>query len=144
MDPAEYISFAGRVAGIGAAGARSAVSRAYYGAFHLAIAVLETFQCAPAQNAGSHQLVSEFLGCSDHPDARKAVRMLRDLHRDRIRADYRLHDSRFESFEFARTAVESAEDARRHLELFREACHEESVLDQLKQAIAELRTRRGL
>ena len=144
MDPAEYISFAGRVAGLGAAGARSAVSRAYYGVFHLAISLLDAFQCAPPRNAASHQLVSEFLGSSNHPDARQAARMLRDLHRDRIRADYRLLDLRLETFEFAKTSVECADNARRNLESFRDACQDETILDQLRQGIAQLKARRGL
>ena len=85
MNPEEFISFAARVVGYGPAGARSAVSRAYYGAFHAAVFILDELGCAPPRNATSHKLISEFLGCSSHVSARSAATLLSDLHSRRLR-----------------------------------------------------------
>jgi hypothetical protein len=89
MEPAEFISFASRVVAYSKAGARSAVSRAYYGAFHKALSVLADFGCAPASNA-DYRLADtrveslEFakLSVESASDACRHVDALRDACRD--------------------------------------------------------------
>ena len=60
MQPSEFITLAGKLASmnLGAAGARSAVGRAYYGAFHLAKGVLDEFASAPPRNGNGHVLAA--------------------------------------------------------------------------------------
>ena len=144
MNPEDFISFAARVVGYGPAGARSAVSRAYYGAFHTAVFILEELRCAPSRNATSHKLISEFLGCSSHVAARSAARLLSDLHSRRLRSDYRMADAGAESLEFAKLSVENAHDVRTHLVAFRHACDDPQLLDELRQEVARLKALRHI
>ena len=85
MDSTEFITLAGKIAGqCGAAGARSAASRSYYGVFHLAKDILTEIGCAPESD--NHGLVRELINSIDLPDAKEASKLLRDLHGERIKA----------------------------------------------------------
>jgi hypothetical protein len=86
MDPNDFIEFSGHVAARGKAGARTAVSRAYYGAFHLAFSLLEEFDCAPPKLGASHDLVPQFLASSSNGDAGIASSLLGDLHSERLKS----------------------------------------------------------
>jgi uncharacterized protein (UPF0332 family) len=112
MTPHEFIAFAGKLAAMssgGEAAVRTAVSRAYYGAFHAARELLADLNVSIAANLRSHGLVRQCLIGSSHAEAMSAGGALHDLHTDRIRADYELSDTRFQSFLFARSRVEKAE-----------------------------------
>ena len=85
----DFIALAGKIAGFGDVGARSAVSRAYYGAFHEAQSVLATFGCRP-KSGESHGIVRQLLEYTGNPDAIIAGRFLGDLQSARVAADYDL------------------------------------------------------
>ena len=61
---------------LGAARAQSAVSRAYYGASHLAKGVLDELASAPPRNGNGHVLVTVFLKSANHADATIAAHLL--------------------------------------------------------------------
>jgi uncharacterized protein (UPF0332 family) len=111
MDGSDFIELAGRLvanATISEASYRSAVSRAYYGAFHVSGAFLSELGVAPVRNANVHAFVRNYLYESGHSEARVAARELGDLQTARNRADYRLDDFEAGSREFAMLNVERA------------------------------------
>lgn len=143
MEPADFVSFAGRVVSFGKAGARSAVSRAYYGAYHAAQEFLRDFANESGGTSGTHVLVAEFFKNTDHANAMAIGAHLTDLHGDRIRADYRLADSRCESQIHAMRAVEYAVEIQRHLAAFKSACESDPALvEAFKETIRKVKERR--
>src|SRR5262245_21874293 len=89
----DFISLAGRLAASrDEAALRTAVSRAYYGAFHLAIAFLAEIDCPVSTN--DHAEPVRRLSNSGNENAITAGRMLNDLQGARIRADYKFNDPR--------------------------------------------------
>ena len=146
MQPGEFITIAGRLASmnLGAAGARTAISRAYYGAFHLAVNLLEQFATAPRRNGQGHVLVPAFLGSANHVDATIAASLLQDLHTSRIKADYQINDARIETPEFARSEIEVAMEVQKRLASFADACRSDPALvNVLREGIAKTRAVRG-
>lgn len=144
MDPNEFVDFSGKIVGHGPAGARSAVSRAYYGAYHLALSILEDVGCSPPGRRNSHDLVPQFLIASSQGDAIDAGHLLSDLHSERIKADYRLDNPDVETEKFAKLGVETAHNVRSHLQAFRVACDEPSILQKLQEGVGRLiRARQG-
>jgi len=93
MNGGEFISFAGKLAmqtSHGPAGYRSAVSRAYYGAFHIARAYLNAFQFHCHSGSNEHQWVQHhFQNCTTQT-ARDIGQSLANLHESRKVADYKL------------------------------------------------------
>ena len=147
MQPGEFMTIAGRLAvmNLGAAGARTAVSRAYYGAFHLAMNVLEQFASAPPRNGNGHVLAPAFLESANHADAIVAASLLQDLHTARIKADYQIGDLRIETPEFATSEIEVATEIQRRLASFSNACRlDPAVVTALREGIAQTRAIRGL
>ena len=117
MNGDDFIQFAGKLAtSADPASLRSAVSRAYYGAFHLAGEFLVDIGRPVPRNANAHVLVARMLQSSGQPDAVRAGSLLGDLHSDRIKADYRLDDRRVETAAFARLKVEIAHAVRSALD----------------------------
>ncbi|MFM9963756.1 MAG: hypothetical protein ACKV2Q_21310 [Planctomycetaceae bacterium] len=107
----DFIILAGKLAtSTDEASLRSAVSRAYYGAFHLAFQFLGDIERPVPQNAIAHVYVARQLQCSGHPDAFRAGSLLGDLHTERIKADYRLDNPRIGTTAFARLCVERASE----------------------------------
>ncbi len=94
---------------------RSAVSRAYYAAFHLARAFLKEVGVDVPANATGHEFIVLRLENCGHPEAYEAGSLLIDLRRERNRADYVLVDRRFESVENVRAAIETASEFQRLL-----------------------------
>ena len=89
MNGDEFIRFAGLLVARFAsdeAALRTAVSRAYYGAYHVAIRLLSR-ACTERLDHGS---VRRLLKESGNPVAGQAGRRLDNLQSDRIKADYRL------------------------------------------------------
>lgn len=115
------------------AGFRTAVSRAYYGAFHMAKTFLEELGFPVPANQNAHGFVRNQLVNCGHVIAGPAGSLLADLHQSRIRADYELHDSRFEAAEFARLNVERAYDIRRMLH----ECEGDPMRSDVRSGIAE-------
>ena len=88
---------------------RSITSRAYYGAFHLAVRVIESLTHVSRGKHDAHV----WLTASRHPDAYEAGKLLGILCSYRIKADYRLEDTAAELPATARLTVEHARDVQR-------------------------------
>ena len=143
MKAEDFIDFAGRVAALSEAGSRSAVSRAYYGAFHLAIELLRELGCKLAARE-SHGFVSILFENAGVEDARNAGRLLAALRSDRVAADYSLDDKQVGTSKFAMQSVESAHEIRIRLTAVRIACQNQVVRDHLCNAInAQLEILKG-
>jgi hypothetical protein len=75
---------------------RSAVSRAYYSAFHVAIGLFRLAGFAVPRGEQAHGYVWLRLANAGHPDVMAAGESLNELRRDRNRADYDLADPFFQ------------------------------------------------
>ena len=107
----DFIGLAGKLAVSAASGEaafRSAVSRAYYGAYHIAIALLEDVGQPLPANANGHVFAQRVLIGAGHPAARQAGFLLGDLHGDPIKADYKLQNRVVGTQQFAKLRVEAA------------------------------------
>ena len=120
MTGEDFISFSGRIAAqtaFGAAGYRSAVSRAYYGAFHCAREFLArqfSFHCRTREQEHLW-LQRHFLNCSV-PDAHDVGKLLETLHAHRKKADYDLSATEADAQSHAMACVLRAEQVRRKLQ----------------------------
>jgi len=145
MQPDEFIVLSGKLAAmnLGAAGARSAVSRAYYGAFHLAMKILDEFATAPPANGQGHNLVPAFLESAGNEELSEAASLLQDLHSARIKVDYRIGDLNVESAEYARAELEVAHEIQSRLATYAAACRSsETVRTSLIEGVAKTRAQR--
>ena len=106
------IDYAGKIAvrdAASEAGQRAAVSRAYYGAFHVSREFLRSVGVAVAVK---HDVQIYLQSCT-HPTAKSAGQKLADLQSERIKADYdldRFAPTGLESQKFAQYCVELASD----------------------------------
>lgn len=88
---------------------RSAVSRAYYGAFHLTREFLSTLGFHAPRGANEHQWAPRhFINCQ-LATAVELGKLLESLHVNRKEADYDLHSTGNETIAAARSAVLRAE-----------------------------------
>lgn len=140
MEAIEFIELAGKLATGGKSGARSAVSRAYYGAFHLAMQLLGEYAAAPTANGQAHALVQNYLQGVKNTDANEAGVLLSDLHGERLKADYRLSNEKAETLQFAMQAVEAAHAINVRLNAYRLSCRDnpDAVRD-LREAIEKIK-----
>jgi len=99
---------------------RSAVSRAYYGAFHLVVDFLHQVGRAIDENHNGHEQAYRILFGTGISEAVEAARFLSVLRRDRIRADYRLSVPGFDEQNLAMERVELAETIRSLLDKCRQ------------------------
>ena len=128
----EFINLAGKLAtSADEAAHRSAVSRAYYGAFHLASAYLDEIERSVPRNSNAHVQIARKLQSAGQADAIRAGSLLGDLHSDRIKADYRLDDVRAGTSAFARICVETAHEIRSALS----ACRTEPARGEIKSRL---------
>lgn len=135
-----FIQYAGKLAAASQPDevvCRTVVSRAYYGAFHLALALFDELGVSVPANANAHSIVQRYLIGSGHADAQQAGMTLASLHSDRIRADYRLADFRFEDPRFARLKVALAHDVASALD----ACRNDQAKATVKAGIEAYRDR---
>jgi uncharacterized protein (UPF0332 family) len=113
MNSNEFVSFAGKLAAqnsIGAAGYRSAISRAYYGAFHSAREFLDRHFHWQWHADNDHLWVQRhFQNCVSR-DVVKIGYFLVDLHESRKCADYDLADLEAEMQITAMNCVARASD----------------------------------
>ena len=109
MKPDDFIVVAKDLsAGSNEAHWRSAVSRAYYGAFHAALQLLVSFGVAFPKTSSAHDKVSQCLQNCKSGALEEARRILASLRDKRNVADYRLDDKRLSvreaiDFELGRT-----------------------------------------
>jgi uncharacterized protein (UPF0332 family) len=122
MDANDFIELSGKLVKSSKAGARSAVSRAYYGVFHLAKQLVEEVGNETVGGGQAHSLIPQFLQQSTHAGAVKAGRALADLHSCRVKADYDLKNEKFEKVMFAQKNLDSALEIRKLLNEFRDEC----------------------
>src|SRR5205823_6398205 len=100
----DFIALAGRLAAAPNADEatyRTAVSRAYYGAFHVARSFIVELGFVPIGNANVHAFVRQYLHGSNNRNASLAAAELGDLQRARNQADYQLDDPNVGSRNFA-------------------------------------------
>lgn len=139
MNPLEFLSFAGRVAALGSAGARSAVSRAYYGAFHFAREALGELGVTIARNGTSHAVLPQYLQSTNNANAKNAAILLSHLHFSRNKCDYNLDDASLDQFNSAQLKVESAHEIVRLLSVYQRECELDEIVKQdLLQAVAKV------
>ena len=114
MNPSEFIDFAGRLSASDGGSApqyRSAISRAYYGAFHIATQFLEGIG-HPCKMANEHKWPVEALGNSGVAEAIEISGLLHNLRVGRRDADYNLDNTEPESPSNAKLGVERASEIR--------------------------------
>ena len=129
MNGDDFINLAGKLAtSRDEASLRSAVSRAYYGAFHLVLAFLEDIERTVPRNANAHVQVARKLQSAGQSDAYRAGSLLRDLHTERIKADYRLDNRRIGTSAFAKLCVETASEIQAALK----SCRAEPARSEIK------------
>jgi uncharacterized protein (UPF0332 family) len=93
MDGREFLSLADELAAGGtAAHRRSALSRAYYAAYHTAYALLSALGIALSRDHRDHERVPRCLQYSDDASLNQAGAILRRLQTLRVKADYHLRD----------------------------------------------------
>ncbi|MEX2316967.1 MAG: hypothetical protein WD669_07440 [Pirellulales bacterium] len=100
MKGEDYISYAGHLVAKPAGSHtvcqyRTAISRAYYGAYHLAAAALGQMGKHIQENATGHRETIVALDKSGVSDAVDAARLIGDLQSARIKADYHLGQDRY-------------------------------------------------
>ena len=132
MNPIEFVELANTLlANPREAAQRSAVSRAHYGAFNCASALIESCGFAFADSAETHE---KLLWCLDHSQDRELKEVRVRLHtprRIRNAADYDMDDRRFADRQFVAIQVETARNvvdrilsAQSRLPSFRQAVRE--------------------
>jgi uncharacterized protein (UPF0332 family) len=139
MNGSDFIVLAGRLVAIhggNAAALRTAVSRAYYGSFHLASDLL--LACNASIPDKGHNL-DRYLQASGFADAVAAGAILGDLHEWRVRADYRFDNQEVESQAVATSCVEDAQEVQSLLL----KCHEPSAKAAIKAGIENYLRRIG-
>src|SRR5262245_49252200 len=112
MTGEDFITLAGKLAaatGATEASLRTAVSRAYYGAFHIVKRFFDDVGVKVSRDHGEYQRC--LMQCA-HPRAVLAGRYLNDLHTSRIKADYDLTNRDVSDGGFAKECVELASDIR--------------------------------
>lgn len=145
MNSEDFISVSAQIVGFGQAGSRSATSRAYYGAFNLAIDVLcELSGLARERFPRDHSIPQFCLRKSGENDARDAADRLGNLQSRRVKADYRIEQDEPNSLQFGQLSVASARECERLLNSFRATClANQRVKDELTEGIAEVLTLKG-
>lgn len=140
MDGHAFIALAGKLAAASSADeatCRTAISRSYYGAFHVARSFLQELGFRPLRNANVHAFVGQYLIGSGQHDARIAGFELGDLQAARNHADYDLDDMRWGSRDFAMTCVEQAHRIVTSLN----ACRQDDIRNSMRDAITKYEQR---
>jgi hypothetical protein len=89
------------------AAARSAISRGYYGAYHISFAFLGELGFATGDR---HPSVWRHLQAANATNAKLAGDKLCSLYESRRRADYKIDDHRWSELAFAKQCVEEARE----------------------------------
>jgi len=142
MNGSNYIDFAAKIAVTysDAASCRSAISRAYCGAFHVARAFLSQLDSRPPRNANVHAFIQHRLANCGHASITEVGKLLAGLHRDRLYADYNLMKAEVEELEYAKSRVAAA----RTIESSIEACDTDEIRQQIKAGIDEYERKIGV
>jgi len=110
MNPRDFLDLACLLASGTAkpANLRTATSRAYYSAHHVAAEILKSMGLRISTGGSGHQDVWHRLQNSGYDDLKIAGSQLADLHSSRVRADYRLNDGKAENQANVRAHIEQA------------------------------------
>jgi len=140
MDGNDFIDFASELSAsdaIGPAACRTVVSRAYYGAFHLALALVEEFGFFSRRSDNEHRWVQwHFQNCK-LALAQEIGRALQNLHESRKEADYDLARPQPDSPTNAAACVLRAGEIRRKLA----ECRDPTISAQLVAEMVDWRTK---
>jgi len=135
MAPDDFISLAGRLAATANAEEavyRTAVSRAYYGTFHLALSLLNELGFHAPRTANVHVFVQHHLNASGQSSACIAASLLSDLHAARNRADYQLGRNTAGTHAIAKFCVETAHEIRTALS----ECAQSPIREHVRNGVA--------
>jgi uncharacterized protein (UPF0332 family) len=99
-------------------GFRSSVSRAYYGAFHTAIQVLERMGITIPSTSNKHDKAPDILEHTEDGPIMKAAEKLKNLREERNKADYNLSNKLVETQDFARLRLMEADSITSQLNTF--------------------------
>ncbi len=135
MEPCHFLYLAQRLAEHGAYPVefRSAISRAYYAAFHSGLILLREMGFSIDQNASAHKEVYWHLHNSGDDELAKAASKMDALRTSRIHADYKLNRSDVEEKKNARMLVQQAE---RLIETIEKRCQSEDrgeIIDAIQE-----------
>lgn len=119
MDPRDFLAQARRLANAGgAAGNRSAISRAYYAAFNVGCEHCSNWEVNLSEGSDAHGLLRQLLQTSREPRLTRLSGVLRELRMLRNKADYRLREEHPEGEKAARKALGLAQDVISALDCF--------------------------
>ena len=129
----DFLSLAGKLIANPAANegtCRTSISRAYYAVFHLSSELLADLGFRVGHNHGE---VHRHLCEAKVVAARSAGELLKELHSNRVRADYRLNLDKPGQIDFAKENVELASTIRSLLQ----ECLQEPTRSELKTTLEE-------
>jgi uncharacterized protein (UPF0332 family) len=135
MDPIEFFTFAGTIAAQehrGPAAYRSAASRAYYSAYHIALRFLAdlSFYCR-GDGMSKHQWLQQCLINCGVSEATEAGKLLENLQESRNDADYRLDIAECETRKNAQFCVERADSIKSQIDVCRQPAISQKINDGL-------------
>jgi uncharacterized protein (UPF0332 family) len=110
MNPLEFMQIALRLSAGDEAGKRTAVSRAYYCVFHVALELLASCGIRFSKGIPPHDLVSRCLQNSGDQQIQYAGNMLKELRTARNAADYDLATRRFSLQQPVNLQLRTAQD----------------------------------
>ncbi len=116
---------------------RTAISRAYYAAFHVGSQVITSLGIQLSTGPGGHGELRNCLGASGDSHCRKISSRLQTLHARRIAADYHLDDSKVEAPEEAGTACLEAAEIMSFLKTFRDDSGKQEARLEMKRVARE-------
>ncbi len=87
---------------------RTAVSRAYYAAFHVGVEILSSMGFRISTGTAGHGEVRHLLNNTGDPEISKVGSQISDLHSKRLDADYRLYKKSTENKKTANALVKQA------------------------------------
>jgi len=140
MTPSEFVDLAHRLAEAddsGAAGYRSAISRAYYGAYLSAKALVEGLQipCRAKDRTSDHMLLQKYLINCQVPLAVELGYLLSNLQEARKKADYEMNLADVEQQDESKLSVARAFAILSKIE----DCHPVAIKQKLKAGITQYR-----
>jgi uncharacterized protein (UPF0332 family) len=111
MDPKHFLDLARQLSARDDAPAcRTAISRAYYAAYHVAAGMLKNrIGVRIPSGVGGHGAVQDCLALCEDPDVKRVGHRIATLYSDRVRADYRLDRRDVETARNARLRVDAAQ-----------------------------------
>lgn len=129
MKGADFITVSSVVVSHGEAGSRSATSRAYYGAFHTLLELLEDFGC-PLSHRTSHKAPLDCLDYVTHASGRAAKTALGNLQGRRVKADYHFEELDANETVYGEYSISVAQKIQSHIQQLRQVLNDDPQLKQ--------------